>query len=157
MPTIWTISDELWERIAPVFKQLCPPAPVGRKRTVDFRRVLEGVIFRLRSGCQWNHLPLEFGDDSRIHHWFQVWVRCGLFQRIWKELAVECDELGGLDWSWQSADGCTNKSRFGGGKNRTKPNRPRKSRHKEKHTGRGGRRSLGGGAGRSKPARLHAL
>ena len=26
--------------------------------------MLEGIIFRLRSGCQWNHLPRELGDDS---------------------------------------------------------------------------------------------
>ena len=152
MPTIWAISDSLWERIVPVFKELCPPARVGRRRTVDFRRVLEAVVFRMRSGCQWNHIPQEFGDDSRIHHWFQEWVKKGLFQRIWKELVSECDELGGLDWTWQSADGCTNKSRFGGGKNRSQSHRPRQGRHQEKHPGRGRRRPLGSGARRGKPA-----
>ncbi len=102
MPTIWTVSDDLWERIGPVFEELCPPAAVGRKRTVDFRRILEAVVFRMRSGCQWNHLPLEFGDDSSIQHWFQVWVRCGLFQRIWKELAAVSLRLC-LSVKWRGA------------------------------------------------------
>jgi len=140
MPTIWTVSDELWKRIEPVFCELCPPAKVGRKRSVDFRRVLEAVIFRLRSGCQWNHLPREFGDDSRIHHWFQVWADNGIFARIWSELASECAELGGLDWTWQSVDGCAGKSRFGGEKNRPQSYRPGEGRQQEKLARRGRRR-----------------
>ena len=35
-------------------------------------------------------------------------------QRIWAALVSECDELGGLSWDWQSADGALAKARFGG-------------------------------------------
>ena len=55
LPTIWEIPDDLWERIEPVILELDPPKPKGRKR-VDQRKMLEGVIFRMRSSCQWNHL-----------------------------------------------------------------------------------------------------
>ena len=49
------------------------PKPKGRKR-VNQRRMLEGIIFRMRSSCQWNRLPKELGDDSTIHRTFQRWV-----------------------------------------------------------------------------------
>ena len=53
-----------------------PPKTTGRKR-VNPRPILNGIIFRLRSGCQWNHLPKTFGDDSTIHRTFQLWVESG--------------------------------------------------------------------------------
>ena len=46
-----------------------PPKARGRKRA-DPRQMLNGIIFRLRSGCQWNRLPKELGDDSTIHRPF---------------------------------------------------------------------------------------
>ena len=73
LPTIWDVPDGLWERIEPVILELDPLKAKGRKR-VDQRKMLEGIIFRMRSGRQWNHLPQELGDDSTIHRTFQRWV-----------------------------------------------------------------------------------
>ena len=56
LPTIWDVPDDLWERIGPVILEMDPPKSKGRKR-VDQGKMLEGIVFRLRSGCQWNHLP----------------------------------------------------------------------------------------------------
>jgi len=141
---LWEVPDALWARIEPVLDELCPPASTGRPRTVDFRIVLNAVIFRLRSGCQWNRLPEKFGDDSRVHHWLQQWAKQGVFQRIWAVLLEECEELGAVDWTWQSADGCMNKARFGGGKNRAEPDRPGKAGDQEKPLDRSRRRATGG-------------
>ena len=142
---LWEIPDAAWARIEPVLAELCPLAVRGRPRTVDFRTVLNAVIFRLRSGCQWNRLPEKFGDDSRVHHWFQVWARHHVFRRIWAVLLEECEELGGVNWNWQSTDGCINKARFGGGKNRAEPDRPGQAGDQEKPLGRSRRRTAGRG------------
>ena len=113
LPTIWDVPDDLWERIEPVILQLDPPKARGRKRA-DQRKMLEGIIFRMRSGCQWNHLPRELGDDSTIHRTFQRWVGGGVLEGIWAALIEECQELGGVDWEWQSADCSMGKARLGG-------------------------------------------
>ena len=109
LPTIWEVPDDLWERIEPVLLELDPPKKQGRKR-VDQRKMLEGVIFRMRSSCQWNHMPRDLGDDST----FQRWVECGVLERIWAVLVAECQELDGVNWEWQSADCSMGKARFGG-------------------------------------------
>lgn len=111
--TIWQVPDELWNRVQCVLLELDPPARVGRKR-VDQRQALEGVIFRLRSGCQWNQLPRQFGDDSSVHRTFQRWQKRGVFERLWALLAEACQELGGVDWDWQAADAAMGKARLGG-------------------------------------------
>jgi len=121
LPTIWRVPDELWDRIAPILCKHDPPAPTGRKR-IDPRAALDAIIFRLRTGCQWNRLPKEFPDDSSVHRTFARWVEKRTFDRIWAVLVAECDELGGLDWNWQAADAALGKARFGGTRSgRTRP------------------------------------
>jgi putative transposase len=113
LPTIWELPDELWERIEPILAERYPPVATGRPRA-DLRRVLDGIIYRLRSGVQWNQLPRCFGADSTVHGWFQRFAADGVLEEIWACLVAECDELGGVGWEWQAADGVLGKSRFEG-------------------------------------------
>ncbi len=114
LPTIWEIPDELWERIEPILGERYPPAATGRPRAC-LRRVLDGIIYRLRSGVQWNQLPRRFGADSTVHGWFQRFAADGVLAEIWACLVSECDELGAVCWEWQAVDGVMGKSRFEGG------------------------------------------
>ena len=113
LETIWEIPDDLWEKIEPVILEGNPPKATGRKR-VNPRPILNGIIFRLRSGCQWNHLPKTFGDDSTVHRTFQRWVESGVLNQVWSVMVEECEELGGVDWEWQAADCALGKARLGG-------------------------------------------
>jgi putative transposase len=126
--TIWEVPDDLWLQIEPILLEDAPPQKTGRKRA-NWRRALDGILFRMRSGCQWNKLPPRFGDDSTVHRWFQRWCRHGVFRRVWAVLVAHCAELGAVHWEWQSADGTMGKARFGGGKGGQKPHRPGQKRH----------------------------
>jgi putative transposase len=119
--TIWTVPDWLWrEVLEPLLLEFYPPAPTGRPRA-DLRRVLDGILYQLRTGCQWNHLPAEFGSDGTVHRWFQRFVRDGVFETAWAALVDHCDSLGGVDWQWQAADGVLGKARMGGTKSAKTP------------------------------------
>lgn len=120
LPTIWELPDELWERIEPILARRYPPASTGRPRA-DLRLVIDGVIHRMRSGCQWNQLPRRFGADSTVHGWFQRFVADGVLVEIWAALVAECEELGAVLWEWQAADGVMGKSRFEGAKRGPNP------------------------------------
>jgi len=113
LPTIWEVNDELWNIIQPILDELDPASHTGRHR-IDQRAALNGIIYQMRSGCQWNHLPKQFGDDSSVHRTFQRWVKKGILELIWATLIEDCQELGGVDWRCQSADGAMSKARFGG-------------------------------------------
>jgi putative transposase len=115
LPTIWRVSNEMWQMIEPILDEYDPPAKTGRKR-IDQRGALDALIFRLRSACQWNHLPKEFPDDSSVHRTFQRWVKLEVLERIWATLVESCQELGGVCWEWQSADAALGKARMGGDK-----------------------------------------
>lgn len=125
LPPIWRVPDELWAEIEPILVELDPPNRVGPKR-VPARPILDAVIYRGRTGCQWNRLPSEFPDDSTVHRAFQRWRQAGVFTRLWAVLVERCEDLGGVDWQWQAADGSLGKARKGGLRSgRTRPTVPR--------------------------------
>src|SRR3954462_11409739 len=89
------LTDEQWERIAP----LMPSSAGGKARPVrGHRQVVEGVIYRFRTGIAWRDLPASFGP------WQTVWKRHrrfsadGTWDRIHTGLLVEADSLGQVVW-----------------------------------------------------------
>ena len=68
--------------------------------------VFEGIVYVLRTGCQWKALPRErFGSASAIHKRFLEWEKAGLFVALWQAGLAEYDEMEGIAWRWQSIDG----------------------------------------------------
>ena len=53
--TIWEVPDDLWEKILPILREFWPKKPTGR-RTANWRAAFNGIIFRMRTGCQWEQL-----------------------------------------------------------------------------------------------------
>jgi putative transposase len=112
--------------VEPVLNSLDPPKKTGRPRT-DPRKALDGIIYHLRTGCQWNALPKEFGDDSSVHRTFQRWVNKGVLKEVWSVLVGHCQGLGDVDYTWQSADGFMGKARKGGTPSAPTPRTVRKT------------------------------
>ena len=110
LPTIWEVPDDLWEMMGCLIQHFDPPKKMGRPR-IDARRALNGMIYRARTGCQWNQLPARFGDDASIHRTQQRWESLDIFDALWGILLSRCQDLDGVDWQWQSADACLGKAR----------------------------------------------
>lgn len=86
---VWRVSDEAWQRIIPILQEDSPPRKGPGRKPADWRQVLNGIVYRLRTGCHWNKLPKEFGDDSTIHRWYQRWSKNGVLSRVLSELRGE--------------------------------------------------------------------
>jgi transposase len=82
-PTFWRLPDALWEECRPLLPPEKPLGTTGRP-VVPFRRVLDGILHVLRTGCQWQALPHEFGAGATCHRRFQQWVRAGVWRRLWR-------------------------------------------------------------------------
>lgn len=111
----WLIPDELWVRLIPL---LPPPPfhPLGchRPRVAD-RKAMNAIFYRLRTGCQWKALSATgICSGSSAHRRFQDWTKAGVFRQIWTQGLSEYDELKGIKWEWQSADGALTKAPLGG-------------------------------------------
>jgi putative transposase len=109
----WAVSDELWERVAPLIPPMPSHAKGGRTR-VPNRQVFSAILYVLRTGIQWHALPRDLGASSTVHARFQEWERAGLFRALWQAGLAEYDELQGIEWTWQAADGVMTTAPFGG-------------------------------------------
>lgn len=117
----WEVSDEFWERVAP----LIPPPkrnpnkeykrkPGGGRKAIPDRTVFEAIIYVLKTGCQWQALPKKrFGSPSAIYMHFARWQKEGFFLALWQAGLAEYDEMEGIAWKWKSIDGVITKTPVG--------------------------------------------
>jgi len=100
----WRLSDLLWRRIEAVLDALDPPKRQGRPRA-DRRRLLEGMLYRLRTGRAWRSLPRAYGDDSTAHRTFHRWDEEGIFEKIRELVTREHPDMRDLAWTWEPVGG----------------------------------------------------
>lgn len=116
------MPDEMWIRIEGLLPKFRKSKKGGRPR-LEWRNVLDGIFYVLRTGCQWKALPPEFGSGSSAHRYFQLLVKRNIFRDLWMVALEEYDDLHGLEWKWQAMDGVMTKAPLGGEKNRSKSDR----------------------------------
>ena len=88
------LSDEGWGIIRP----LIPPSPpVGADREVDIRKVVNGILYVNRSGCQWRMLPKEYEHWNTTYGYSRKWSENGTWQRIHDTLREEVRKKEGRE------------------------------------------------------------
>src|SRR5687768_10912302 len=98
------LTDDQWTRLQPLL-----PAPVsgrGRPR-VDDRRIVEGILWRLATGCPWRDVPAAFGPWRTVYSRFRRWQQAGVWERVLANVHTAGDAAGDLDWSLHFIDGTT--------------------------------------------------
>ncbi len=84
------LKDEEWALIGPMIP---PPKRGGNKRTVDVREVVNGLMYLLSTGCQWDALPRDLPPKSTVNDYFRRWTYDGTLDRIHHALYVKCRDL----------------------------------------------------------------
>ena len=90
------LTDEEWALVAPVI----PPAKRGgRRREVDVREVVNGIMYVLSTGCQWRYVPKDLPPRSTLYDYLDLWNYDGTLETIHHVLYVKCREQIGRDGS----------------------------------------------------------
>jgi putative transposase len=114
LETIWHTPEELWSLIAPLFGPEKQRGTPGRP-AVPFRRIFDGILYVLRTGCQWSAIPREtYAPKSTVWGRLKQWGATGVFQQAWLLVLVYYDLQCGIDWKWQALDGVITKAPLGG-------------------------------------------
>lgn len=109
------IPDELWERIKVwIPKREHLRSPKGGRPPVADRVAMRGILYRLRTGCQWDAIPAEFGSRSTCYRRFVTWTKAGVFKMMHVEALLYYDDKVGIDWEWASLDSASVKAPKGG-------------------------------------------
>jgi len=102
--TLWEVPDELWEMIGPILPPEKRAGSPGRPALAN-RQVFNGILFVLRSGCQWKGLKKEwFGASSSLHARFQAWSEAGLLKKVFRVVVLYYHAQRRIQWRWQSID-----------------------------------------------------
>jgi putative transposase len=105
--------ESLWLAVEPLLPEE-PLNPKGGRPRMPNRQAFFAMFYLLRTGCQWNALPRQLGASSTVHDRFQEWRRAGVFEKLWTSGLLQYHTEIGLDFEWQSLDGCITKAPLGG-------------------------------------------
>jgi transposase len=95
------VSDELWAVVEPLIPKVERRYRYPGRKRIDDRRVLSGILFVLKTGIGWEHLPQEMGCGSGMTCWRRLheWQRAGVWQRLHELLLAKLQEAERIDWS----------------------------------------------------------
>lgn len=83
------LTDSQWELIEPLLPE-AKSGPGRRGRPPgDRREILNGVLYVVKTGCQWRWLPKDFGPWATVYGYFNRWSRLGIWQAIMEELNMQ--------------------------------------------------------------------
>ena len=61
--------------------------------------VINGIMFRTRTGCPWRDLPGEYGNWKTAYNRHRRWSLDGMWEKILDRLRAGCDEAAGQAWT----------------------------------------------------------
>lgn len=85
------LTDAQWEKIKPL---LPPEKPKTGRPNLDHRLVLNGMIWRAKTGTPWRDLPERYGKWKTVYSRWLRWRDSRVCQRIWDALQQEADHKG---------------------------------------------------------------
>ncbi len=96
------LTDEQWQQLQPL---LPPEKPQTGKPNLPHRTIVNGIIWRLKTGAPWRDLPERFGKWATVYSRFRRWQRAGIWDRVLAALQSAGDAAGRLDWEVHFVDG----------------------------------------------------
>jgi transposase len=88
------LTDGVWERIAP----LLPENGRRGKQWKDHRTVINGILWKLRTGAPWRDLPERYGSWQTCYDRFARWRRDGTWDRLLARAQTKSDAVGEVEW-----------------------------------------------------------
>jgi len=77
------LTDAQWARLEPLLRQQRGSRHAGgRPRKHELRRVVEALLYVVKTGCQWRQLPADFPPWKAVHEQFRRWRDAGLWERV---------------------------------------------------------------------------
>jgi transposase len=95
------LSDRQWQRLEPL---LPPQRPRAGRPNEDHRRILNGILWVLRTGAPWRDLPERYGPVGTVSSRFYRWRAAGVWDRVLAALQAEADAKGEVAWELHFVD-----------------------------------------------------
>jgi len=90
------LTNQEWARLAPL---LPDRSPRRGGRWADHRKVINGVLWRTRTGSPWRDLPERYGCWQTVYDRHRRWSADGTWAVVLGELRRGCDAAEGRGWT----------------------------------------------------------
>jgi transposase len=87
------LSDAAWARIEP----LLPGDPPRGGRWRDHRQVVNGIVWKIRTGADWRDVPERYGPWQTLYQRFRRWSADGTWDRLLEQVQIDDDDAGAVD------------------------------------------------------------
>ena len=90
------LTDKQWSRLEPLLNEPRGERHAGgRPRKHEQRRVVDALLYVVKTGCQWRQLPSDFPPWKTVHEHFRAWRDSGVWERVGQALREQGREAGG--------------------------------------------------------------
>lgn len=107
-----TLTDKQWVVISPLLPK--QDQTKGGRPRADDKITLEGILWILKTGAQWNELPIKYGSSATCWRRLKRWEEDGTWKRIWKALLATLSREDKLMLSVGMVDGTFAPAKKGG-------------------------------------------
>jgi putative transposase len=74
------LTDTQWSLIEPIVTAAAPKG--GRPTEIDLRAIVNALLYKNRTGCQWRMIPSDFPPMGAIRYYFDKWTCDGTFVKL---------------------------------------------------------------------------
>src|SRR5262245_63569157 len=96
------LTNTQWERLQPL---LPPQKPQTRRPALDHRRILNGILWRRRTGAPWRDWPARYGAWSTVASRCYRWRKAGIWPRLFEAVQQQGDAAGTINWALHYVEG----------------------------------------------------
>ena len=90
----YELTDAEWDALS----RYLPSTVTGGRPREDDRRVMNGIVWKIRSGAPWRDVPARYGWWKPIYTRFRRWALDGTFARMLAGAQADADAAGDIDW-----------------------------------------------------------
>ena len=95
------LTNAQWVRLEPL---LPPQKPKTGRINHPHRKVINGILWILRTGAPWDDLPRRYGKTKTVSSRYYRWRKKGIWQRLFAKLQAQAERDGELDWTIHFVD-----------------------------------------------------
>ena len=88
------LTETAWETLKP----LLPTNGKRGQQWRDHRQVINGIVWKLRTGAPWRDLPERYGPWRTVYARFTRWRQDGMWDRLLAHVQTKSDAVGEIAW-----------------------------------------------------------